>query len=79
MFFNSYCGVKKRQTRRGGKRKEPNGDQVVATNEVDEDVRCLSLKEAVKFAKRTNLLGIIVEATPLVGILKALEHGKLFI
>lgn len=35
-------------------------------SDIEEDVRCTSLKEAVKFAKRTNLLGIIVEATPLV-------------
>lgn len=35
-------------------------------SDIEEDVRCTSLKEAVKFAKRTNLLGIIAEATPLV-------------
>lgn len=66
VFFNSYCGVKKAHHRRGSKRKEPNGDKVEQTSEIDEDVRCTSLKEAVKFAKRTNLLGIIAEATPLV-------------
>lgn len=66
VFFNSYCGVKKVQTTRGSKRKEPNGEKVELVSEIDEDVRCTSLKEAVKFAKRTNLLGIIAEATPLV-------------
>jgi len=68
VFFNSYCGVKRKLTRRGSKRKEPNGDAVEGLNESDEDVRCTSLKEAVKFSKRTNLLGIITEATPLVSV-----------
>jgi hypothetical protein len=66
VFFNSHCGVKKVATRRGGKRKEPDADKVENASDIEEDVRCTSLKEAVKFAKRTNLLGIIAEATPLV-------------
>ena len=30
------------------------------------DPRCLSVREAVNFAKTTNLLGVILEATTLV-------------
>ncbi|GAB5588128.1 phosphate system positive regulatory protein pho81 [Umbelopsis nana] len=76
VFFNSYCGVKKVQTTRGSKRKEPNGEKVELVSEIDEDVRCTSLKEAVKFAKRTNLLGIIAEATPLVHVPSLIPNVK---
>lgn len=32
----------------------------------EEDKRCTSIKEAIKFARSNNLLGVICEATPLV-------------
>ncbi|KAI8921753.1 hypothetical protein BC831DRAFT_475818 [Entophlyctis helioformis] len=32
----------------------------------DDDMRCTSIKEAIKFAKASNFLGLICEATPLV-------------
>ncbi|KAH8554290.1 hypothetical protein BGW37DRAFT_518024 [Umbelopsis sp. PMI_123] len=76
VFFNSYCGVQKKQSQRGGKRKEPNTDKVESVSDVEEDVRCTSLKEAVKFAKRTNLLGIIAEATPLVHVPSLITNVK---
>lgn len=43
----------------------------VTTSESDpefheDDKRCTSIKEAVKFARSNNLLGVICEATPLV-------------
>ena len=34
--------------------------------EVEADMRCKSIKEAIKFAKSSNLLGLICEAAPIV-------------
>ena len=49
---------------RGKKRKgrEDNGTY----EDVEKDKRCTSIKEAVKFAKSNNLLGVICDATLLV-------------
>lgn len=66
VFFSTYCGLNKDGTR-GVKRRL---DQDEAKDSSQDDVRCRSLKEAVKFAKRNNLLGIICEATPLVSTKK---------
>lgn len=35
---------------------------------VEPDNRCLSVREAVNFAKQTNLLGVILEATTLAAV-----------
>ncbi|KAI9014359.1 hypothetical protein CLU79DRAFT_767245 [Phycomyces nitens] len=66
VFFNTYCGLNTCETtKRGVKRKDMDGGFEKAPVR---DIRCSSLKEAVKFAKRDNLLGIISEAMPLVQV-----------
>jgi CDK inhibitor PHO81 len=52
---------------RGSKRKSFGGDEIIVYK--NDDVRCSSLKEAVKFSKQNNLLGVICEAQTLVIIL----------
>lgn len=42
---------------------------MIHRNKDEQDIRSSSLKEAVKFAKRNNLLGVICEALPLVNIM----------
>ena len=60
MFFASYCGISK----------ESHGSQLVpAPVEEESDLRCLSVREAVNFAKSTNLLGVILEGSTLVCLL----------
>lgn len=39
---------------------------MVAANRIEEDRRCTSIREAVKFAKANNLLGVMLDATILV-------------
>lgn len=56
VFFASYCGLS---------RSNPDG-RMVAANRVEEDRRCTSIREAVKFAKANNLLGVMLDATILV-------------
>ncbi|KAH7048619.1 hypothetical protein BKA57DRAFT_393716, partial [Linnemannia elongata] len=53
----------------------------VTTSESDpefheEDKRCTSIKEAVKFARSNNLLGVICEATPLIQVPSLITHIK---
>ncbi|KAG0306864.1 phosphate system positive regulatory protein pho81 [Dissophora globulifera] len=48
-------------------------------NEVEfheDDKRCTSIKEAVKFARSNNLLGVICEATPLIQVPSLITHIK---
>ncbi|KAF9932037.1 phosphate system positive regulatory protein pho81 [Linnemannia zychae] len=40
------------------------------------DKRCTSIKEAIKFARSNNLLGVICEATPLVQVPSLITHIK---
>ena len=40
--------------------------KMVPANRVEEDRRCTSIREAVKFAKNNNLLGVMLDATMLV-------------
>ncbi|KAF9580672.1 phosphate system positive regulatory protein pho81 [Lunasporangiospora selenospora] len=42
----------------------------------EDDKRCLSIKEAVRFARSNNLLGVICEATPLVQVPSLITHIK---
>ena len=58
VFFASYCGISR--SRSG------TPSLVRAPQEEETDLRCLSVREAVNFAKSTNLLGVILEATTLV-------------
>ena len=60
MFFASYCGLAR--SRVGGGLEPTQADE-------EADLRCLSVREAVNFAKSTNLLGVILEATTLVPFL----------
>jgi CDK inhibitor PHO81 len=59
-MFASYCGLDRHQ--QGGAHLVP----VVTGSEPDN--RCLSVREAVNFAKQTNLLGVILEATTLAAV-----------
>ncbi|KAG0072146.1 phosphate system positive regulatory protein pho81 [Linnemannia elongata] len=40
------------------------------------DKRCTSIKEAIKFARTNNLLGVICEATPLIQVPSLITHIK---
>ncbi|KAF9578953.1 phosphate system positive regulatory protein pho81, partial [Lunasporangiospora selenospora] len=42
----------------------------------EEDKRCTSIKEAVKFARNNNLLGVICEATPLIQVPTLINNIK---
>ncbi|KAF8937404.1 phosphate system positive regulatory protein pho81 [Dissophora ornata] len=42
----------------------------------EDDKRCTSIKEAVKFARGNNLLGVICEATPLIQVPSLITHIK---
>ena len=57
MFFASYCGLSRKRT---------DASLVPAGLDEEVDLRSLSVREAVNFAKSTNLLGVILEATTLV-------------
>jgi CDK inhibitor PHO81 len=56
VFFASYCGLSRSNSE----------GRMVAANRVEEDRRCTSIREAVKFAKANNLLGVMLDATILV-------------
>ncbi|ORZ04447.1 hypothetical protein BCR41DRAFT_198189 [Lobosporangium transversale] len=43
---------------------------------VETDRRCTSIKEAIKFARSNNLLGVICEATPLIQVPSLITHIK---
>ncbi|KAK3848604.1 MAG: hypothetical protein J3R72DRAFT_393586 [Linnemannia gamsii] len=43
---------------------------------VETDKRCTSIKEAIKFARTNNLLGVICEATPLIQVPSLITHIK---
>ncbi|KAI7905699.1 uncharacterized protein BX663DRAFT_500605 [Cokeromyces recurvatus] len=61
VFFSTYCGF---SMHRGVKRNHT----TLYTEEENIDIRCSSLKEAVKFAKQNNLLGLICGAQTLVQV-----------
>ncbi|CAO3690052.1 unnamed protein product [Rhizopus microsporus] len=61
VFFGTYCGL---NVHRGMKRKHVEDDAGIKQD--SNDIRCSSLKEAVKFAKQNNLLGVICNAQTLV-------------
>ena len=65
VFFASYCGLSRSGNAGGGLQEGPAG-RLVPANRVEEDRRCTSIREAVKFAKSNNLLGIMLDATMLV-------------
>lgn len=54
---------------------------LASTSETDpefheDDKRCTSIKEAVKFSRSNNLLGVICEATPLIQVPSLITHIK---
>lgn len=57
VFFASYCGLSRKRT---------DASLIPADMTEESDLRSLSVREAVNFAKSTNLLGVILEATTLV-------------
>jgi CDK inhibitor PHO81 len=65
VFFASYCGISRNRT---------DASLVPAEPEEEVDLRSLSVREAVNFAKSTNLLGVILEATTLVSG-PSISHG----
>lgn len=67
VFFSSYCGISERRT-------DTSGKLVQASAGEECDMRCLSVREAVNFAKQTNLLGVILEATTLVSVRVSHSH-----
>ncbi|GAA5851676.1 hypothetical protein JCM3766R1_000482, partial [Sporobolomyces carnicolor] len=75
VFFASYCGLSRSSSEDFGK--------MVPANRFEEDRRCTSIREAVKFAKANNLLGVMLDATMLIQvpslIQSAREHGLLLV
>ena len=67
VFFASFCGLSRSA---GGAGEaipvEGQPSKLVPANRIEDDRRCTSIREAVKFAKANNLLGIMLEATMLV-------------
>ncbi|WVR08341.1 hypothetical protein IAU60_005394 [Kwoniella sp. DSM 27419] len=64
VFFASYCGISTQSaSSQQGKRR-----LVPTAQEEEADLRCTSVREAVNFAKSTNLLGVILEATTLAAV-----------
>lgn len=56
VIFASYCGL------------DRNHKLAPADQGEENDTRCLSVREAVNFAKTTNLLGVMLEATTLAAV-----------
>ncbi|KAI8332949.1 hypothetical protein EDC96DRAFT_526232 [Choanephora cucurbitarum] len=69
VFFSTHCGI---NMYRGAKRR--NRDQKMIYKH--DDVRCSSLKEAVKFARQNNLLGVICGAQTLVQVPSLIKTAK---
>lgn len=68
VFFASFCGLSRSASGAGVGVAVVDGQpgKLVPANRVEDDRRCTSIREAVKFAKANNLLGIMLEATMLV-------------
>ena len=62
VFFASYCGISSDLPA------SSSSDLVPASPEEESDMRCLSVREAVNFAKTNNLLGLILEATTMASL-----------
>ncbi|KAK9762347.1 phosphate system positive regulatory protein pho81 [Basidiobolus ranarum] len=80
VFFSAYCGFKSDSfslRRKSEKTDEKShSDPEYYAEEEEEDARQLSIKEAVKFSRRNNLLGIMCEATPLVQVPSLIQSIK---
>ncbi|WVO13631.1 hypothetical protein L204_101252 [Cryptococcus depauperatus] len=65
VFFASFCGLSRHKP---SDFSSLTPHLVSAPPEEESDVRCLSVREAVYFAKSMNLLGVILEASTLVAV-----------
>ncbi|SGY75482.1 BQ5605_C005g03428 [Microbotryum silenes-dioicae] len=66
VFFASYCGISRSNS----------SGQLVPANRVEDDRRCTSIREAVKFAKTNNLLGVMLDATILLKVPSVIQSVK---
>ncbi|OBZ86897.1 Ankyrin repeat protein nuc-2 [Choanephora cucurbitarum] len=73
VFFSTHCGINMYRGAKRRKQLEENDQKIVYKND---DVRCSSLKEAVKFAKQNNLLGVICGAQTLVQVPSLIKTAK---
>ncbi|KAK3845363.1 MAG: hypothetical protein J3R72DRAFT_364780, partial [Linnemannia gamsii] len=73
VFFSTYCGYNKGRTTVS---RSTEGSTVSDPEFHEDDKRCTSIKEAVKFARSNNLLGVICEATPLIQVPSLITHIK---
>ncbi|WVQ75263.1 hypothetical protein IAR50_004876 [Cryptococcus sp. DSM 104548] len=64
VFFASYCGISRAHSASATSSKH----LIPAPKEEESDVRCLSVREAVNFAKSRNLLGVILESSTLAAV-----------
>ncbi|CAO3624614.1 unnamed protein product [Cunninghamella blakesleeana] len=81
VFYNTRCGLDKSNIHRGVKRSLDQSEKTVDSLDANIKQRKQpspgsSLKEAVKFAKRNNLLGIISESMPLVQVPSLIKNIK---
>ncbi|GAA6008997.1 hypothetical protein JCM10207_004059 [Rhodosporidiobolus poonsookiae] len=81
VFFASFCGLSRTRNQPVTTQATGEPSKLVPANRIEEDRRCTSIREAVKFAKANNLLGVMLDATMLVQIpsliQSAREHGLL--
>ncbi|KAI9304248.1 hypothetical protein BJ944DRAFT_240720 [Cunninghamella echinulata] len=80
VFYNTRCGLDKSNVHRGVKRTLDQNEKETESTDINIKQRKqpsgTSLKEAVKFAKRNNLLGIISESMPLVQVPSLIKNIK---
>ncbi|KAI8342970.1 hypothetical protein BC941DRAFT_410086 [Chlamydoabsidia padenii] len=78
VFYNTCCGLNKSNAQRGVKRRLGQDEHIMNSLAAQQEqiISGTSLKEAVKFAKRNNLLGIISEATPLIQVPSLIKNIK---
>ncbi|SAL97291.1 hypothetical protein [Absidia glauca] len=80
VFYNTCCGLNKSTAQRGIKRRQDGTMQDSTPPSLkaqqEQAISGTSLKEAVKFAKRNNLLGIISDAFPLVLVPSLIKNIK---
>ncbi|GAA5830339.1 hypothetical protein JCM11251_001314 [Rhodosporidiobolus azoricus] len=81
VFFASFCGLSRSRNAPALVLNGAEPSKLVPANRIEEDRRCTSIRDAVKFAKANNLLGVMLDATMLVQIptliQSAREHGLL--
>ncbi|OCF61664.1 cyclin-dependent protein kinase inhibitor [Kwoniella mangroviensis CBS 10435] len=68
VFFASNCGISSSSSSTPSTTTTDRKRLIPISQEEETDLRCLSVREAVNFAKSTNLLGVILEATTLAAV-----------